>query len=499
MFSRNNSAYSSVLTGWQDQPNIRGTYDILRSCLGTIALLCWSSACPNVPGLHCGRFARIREKLGLFVMAILLPEFVLLVAFGQLNDAWEDKNAFKAQNSSGWGLRQCYFVNMGGLFIRFAQTQSTEAEQQRPQQTFPVNCKQLRYLVDMSYIELLPIKSEDIEMRNKSDGITRAITIAQVLWFTISTLTRVAQNLYITTLELTTLSLVLIMVVSALAWWSKPMDVSHPVILQCQVPLPTVLAEMTRHPNIRSQTYGFTPLSFYDRREWLPSRIWASYFNLLRLLHRGFRASPPAASTINGGFLNSFPSTELHVMSFSWEVLPGVLTLAYSSIFMLAWDAYFPTKTERILWRVSSVICVVYGVLGAVITMLDRHGAAVSRWCRDVWRRVHERSRRTSNGTVITEAVTATDKKSLSTLTSIWRKFQRTCRPPEWLRRMPNQSAGNDPNLDIELGTWILATLLTMIYCFSRAYILIEDFISLRRQPFNTYQTVDWGRYSILF
>lgn len=254
------------LWGGKDGPDGRGTYNILKSCLGTVALLCWSSVCPNVPGLDSSRFARVKDKLGLFLLALLLPEAVLWVAVGQLNNAWNDEKAFKVLDCSGWGLRECFFVNMGGLFIRFASSKASGGGTPPPH-LFPVNCKQLLYLANMGYIHVPTIKPEEIAMRNKSDGLARTLNIAQVLWFTVSTLARVVQGLRITSLELTTLSLVLIMVFTTAIWCRKPMDISHPIIMECDVPLSTILAAIEDPPNVMSRNNGSTPLSFFDRQE----------------------------------------------------------------------------------------------------------------------------------------------------------------------------------------------------------------------------------------
>ncbi|KAJ3473551.1 hypothetical protein NLG97_g10248 [Lecanicillium saksenae] len=213
--------------GWQSEPSTRGTYAILQSCLGTTALLCWSSVCPNVPALGCGTWRKLGGKLSLFLLSILMPEAVLFVAVGQLHRAWLDRQKFKARGSGGWGLRECFFVNMGGLFIQF---QPGESELSKPN-PFPVNCRQLLHLVNLEFLDLPKIEKEEIEMRNKSSGLARTVTVMQVLWFTTTTLARIAQGLPITTLELTTLSLVLIMIFSAAAWWRKPMGIEHPIIM----------------------------------------------------------------------------------------------------------------------------------------------------------------------------------------------------------------------------------------------------------------------------
>lgn len=507
--------------GWQGSANVRGTYIILQSCLGTVLLLCWSSVCPNVPALDVGSWRRARGKLTLFFLAILMPEAVLYIAVGQLHKAWLDRNAFRKQTArssfglstmsrsnthvksrpDAWGLRQCFFVNMGGLFVEFRGDSSPEASpsQQHPR-PFPVNCKQLRHLVDAGFLELPTITSDQIEMRNKSNGLSRTITIAQVLWFTMTTLARTAEGLPMTTLELTTLSMVLVMVVSALLWWHKPMDISHPIIITCDVPLSAVLAATSDPPGAdpRLRNFGATPLAFYDRKEWIISKVWASYTNILRTMF--LPAKQERSDDGRADFPNAFSSIELVLIEkttigLGIEALAVLLTQAYCCVLLAAWNSYFPTRAEKMLWRASTVAGVCYGILGFAIAALDSE-TNVGQAFRDGWRWLRKTAGATPKGEepeipLVEERVAVLEKQQTETATC-WL----SCLP---LRRLSNLSPGRDPSLDLPLHVWIPLTLICMVYCFARAYIIIEDVISLRRQPQSTYEVVSWGQYGILF
>ena len=80
---------TNVHTGWQDQPDGRGTFDILKSCGGTIVLLCWSSVCPNVPSTRTTGLRSLTQKFYLFLLAILGTDFILMTAMGQLEAAYQ--------------------------------------------------------------------------------------------------------------------------------------------------------------------------------------------------------------------------------------------------------------------------------------------------------------------------------------------------------------------------------------------------------------------------
>lgn len=114
----------------------------------------------------------------------------------------------------------------------------------------PLDAEQLFYLVKNSYIEFPILSIEDIADRNKADGLARFVlkvqktqltdryrllTIFQALWFTASTIARPIQGLSMTTLELTTISFVIVMFATSYCWLHKACDISRPIILPCNI------------------------------------------------------------------------------------------------------------------------------------------------------------------------------------------------------------------------------------------------------------------------
>jgi hypothetical protein len=193
-------ANNTIIHGWQDQPNHRGTFDIVKTCIGTIFLLCWSSVCPNVPSLKGGFCLTFKMKFSLFLLAVLGPDFIFMTAIGQLNAAWRARKALRNEGYSKWNLRHCFFANMGGVHLEFRDRKLAGLS------SFPVDSDQLLYLVKRNHMNLPEISEDDIEDRNKADRLARSITIVQVLWFTTNVFGRIAQGLSVTTLELTTLA-----------------------------------------------------------------------------------------------------------------------------------------------------------------------------------------------------------------------------------------------------------------------------------------------------
>ncbi|KAJ5219727.1 hypothetical protein N7468_008931 [Penicillium chermesinum] len=79
--------YNITLPGWVDEPDGRGTWDILSTCVLTIFLCCWTSVSPNVPASSDGALKQFKRKFDLACMTILGSEFILMLALGQWSSA----------------------------------------------------------------------------------------------------------------------------------------------------------------------------------------------------------------------------------------------------------------------------------------------------------------------------------------------------------------------------------------------------------------------------
>lgn len=445
--------------GWKDQPDGRGTFDLLKTCIATIFLTCWTSVCPNVPACGSGRFGLVKGRLQLFILAMMGPDFVMTLAVGQLYRAITDRDEFRNNGyASDWSLKKSFFVNMGGLHIILPEPDESG------QQTIPISCRQLKYLVDQGFMRMPNLQTDEINGRNKLDSLGRSLAALQAMWFAFNTIGRAISGLHITTLELTTLAFIFLMVLSSFVWWHKPMDVSHPIFVRCHVSLSEIIHTANKQDGLYGSEFGRTPLSFLDREEWFLSQIWHSYVSILRRLCR-LKRQPWRRY--------SFQSLDFPDMNMKWELFVGIFIGLYSGLFMIAWNAYFPTPIEKLLWRISSITCLLYGVFGSIIASISHNKTTLSSWMQRVL--------------------------SFMGMRSVFRESIPTHRPPSFLDRLRNLSQDQDPQWAMSLAIWIPSTILCICYAFSRCFILFEDFYSLRRQPSSTYQSVEWTRYSPLF
>jgi hypothetical protein len=145
----------------------------------------------------------------------------------------------------------------------------------------------------------------DINDRSKADWITKGLALLQIVWFITQLIGRWAQGLAVTTLELFTLGIVVCATVIYIALWEKPFDVQMPVVLQANCSTPE-----RHHIDSVKLTYN----SKFDKH--------------------------------------------------SWVVLAGfAICLGFGAIHLGAWDFHFPSLAEQLLWRISSIACIMVPLL----------------------------------------------------------------------------------------------------------------------------------------
>ena len=289
-----------------------------------------------------------------------------------------------------------------------------------------------------------------------------------MLYFAVNALARVSQGLAITTLELTVLGFILCTLATSTCWWYKP----NSVLTGHTFELSKSMEEIIRAAGAAADgTYRDTPLDFVSCERWSGNVLWPYYVNILRktgLFKDAHRARPVQR-------LSSFsfpkPSTRRSEHLVLW------LGLAYAAIFFAAWNFYFPTETERILWRVFATA---QFVLSAGIGTLE---ISQLTWPTGPTQLPQPYS--------INRSSLHEDTRKLGK--SLGRKV--FC----WLRQVwdipINNSTSQNPFYRISLGSLLLTTPLCAAYCICRWYIFLEDIIALRSLPSSAYRTVDWTQY----
>lgn len=442
----------AIRQGWTSQPDGRGTWDILWSCGSTMVLCSWSLLCLNVPGPTDSRFQMFRRKIYVTTLCFLGPEFIFMVALGQWISAHRSVQEFRASGFDKWTMRHAHFADMGGFILH-----------SRDWKPFPVDAKQLHYLIKKGYVQYpYKVNEKRISDKNKADGLLRFITLAQISWFIVNTFARATQHLPITCLELTTASFIICSVATSICWLYKPADMATSEEVETDLSMVEILSKAEEQV---SGIYSRTPLDFISRQEWPWSMYWSNWINILRNMRIAFG---PGILPVD-----RFENTLFLPISRRLFLLPQFLCFCFCAVLFCGWNLTFPTPAERILWRAACLVM--------LSTMLAYY--------------------------IITEAVffiyPALRRSLVSTFTPCLNRRHLTSQ--RWALRdrlsqktkliaahIRNNSVSQDPALTVPLKAILPIYFIGFLYCNARTYIYIADWIELRSLPSEAYSTVKW-------
>lgn len=440
----------TVVSGWVQGPDYRGTIDIIWSSFLTIFLCTWTAVCLNVPHPDDKKPQVFFRKVKWMLWAIVGPEIVLAVAIGQYASARRSVRRFKNLGlRQEWTLRHGFFADMGGIML-----------EPRDSTPFLVNSRQIEYLVQKGYVEQPSITAKEIWDKSKADTLAKTLTLAQASWLAIQLVGRAVMRLSTTTLELSAGAIVLCTFGTYICWLNKPTDVETGIKLHSNATTAQILLEADE---AASTPYKHTPLDFVAKESFTFSYDVMNFFNM-----RCDNRERP---------LRQFPNDRFPNIG-TWEkFVLFCMSSGYAATHLIPWNFHFPSKVELLLWRVSA--CIFTGVtvffwVFETIAARQRFG----RWDK-YWRLVgvkpnkctgspEERDRQ--SGT-ISKTETVVRQDTVAQLDS-FEKEQRHAKPILW---------------------WEVALLLPIVlmYALARAYMVVEVFVSLRQVPPSVYQTFE--------
>jgi len=178
------------------------------------------------------------------------------------------------------------------------------------------------------------ILAEDIQARDKSDGLFKAIAVLQVLWMAMQVVTRHTMGLPSSQLEISTLALAAISILVYGLQWSRPKDISVPLYFDMKSARNVVTEDLMRHFVTVKDTIDVPARAAYT----IPTTEFGS-----RLYDNGARA---------GG--RCMPMA---------IILGGII---FGGVHLAAWNFSYPTLAEQVMWRVSSI----YLMLGPLLSII---------------------------------------------------------------------------------------------------------------------------------
>ncbi|KAL9033990.1 MAG: hypothetical protein Q9180_005652 [Flavoplaca navasiana] len=133
-----------------------------------------------------------------------------------------------------WTIVHGFYVAMGGLALDIPR-ELPEWEQFVPNWACGTWFITLDGLIHLLHKDQMPsLTEEEIKSKSKANGIAKAFVCAQALWFLTTCVTRLAQRIPISLLELNTFGHAICALFIYLLWWEKPFEVDIPTEVHSQ-------------------------------------------------------------------------------------------------------------------------------------------------------------------------------------------------------------------------------------------------------------------------
>ncbi|WQF77223.1 hypothetical protein CDEST_02237 [Colletotrichum destructivum] len=241
---------ASPTTGWTPEPNGRGTFGLICSCVLTLTICVWTALHLNVPAARSTLRSRALEGTKWVLYGIFAPELVVATAAAQYIVArWlkreiekdtahrrpaaaHKKDGIRGRenerfSSHTWDMTQCFYAVMGGFVVDLP---SSDDDDEDAVKRVTVTPEGIRLL---SFIGKLPeIHESQIQDKSKADWMAKSLVCIQAGWMVAQVIGRLIKGLPVSLLEINTCGHVACAVLLYLLWWSKPLDVLDPTVLE---------------------------------------------------------------------------------------------------------------------------------------------------------------------------------------------------------------------------------------------------------------------------
>jgi hypothetical protein len=221
-----------------------------------------------------------------------------------------------------WGAEHSHYVCMGGFDLLF-----DDGPTER------LNAPQFLELLKQDLIELPDISAKHLNSQSKSDIFAKICTCVQMFWLIAYLITRGAEHMPVTTLELFTAGEVCCTLVMYAGWWKKPKDIYE---------------SSTIHVNMKWNGMKRTDVREILDRERFNRKHVCTHI----------------------GTDDHIERNKTDMKHFTW--ITALPTFVFGTCHLLGWHQYFPTKAERMLWRASSINCLVLPLLIVALGYITR-------------------------------------------------------------------------------------------------------------------------------
>ena len=245
-----------------------------------------------------------------------------------------------------WSTTHGFFIIMGGFHL-FEHSSSNEGQCISQEDDNPLHPLGASDLLRYAESIVMPTKVE-IKDKGKSDWLAKSLVLLQTSWFVIQCIARAREHLPVTHLEIVTLAYAAMNFVIYIFWWNKPLNVNRPVrVFRKSEPRANKLTSESR--NLTWKTIG------------------KGLFTILTLIVIG------QDEDIDLGHEDRVPMFWANSTDGDAAIADGIVLgvgVCFGAIHCIAWLFSFPTHTELLMWRISSVAITVLPIYVPLILLL---------------------------------------------------------------------------------------------------------------------------------
>ena len=188
------------------------------------------------------------------------------------------------------------------------------------------------------YESFIMLTEVEIKDRGKSDWLAKSLVLLQTSWFVMQCIARAREHLPVTHLEIVTLAYASMNFVIYIFWWNKPLNVNRPVrVFRKSEP-------MEVQPQINK------PISEVRKLTW--EAIGEALETILAFIIGGHKEG------VNLSHEDRVPRFWADTTGYDVFIADGTVLgvgVCFGAIHCIAWLFSFPTHTELLMWRISSV------------------------------------------------------------------------------------------------------------------------------------------------
>jgi hypothetical protein len=203
-----------------------------------------------------------------------------------------------------------------------------------------------------------PITSREVEDKSNTNTLARLLIVWQALWMVVQVISRHAEGLPVSLLELHTCLHTFCAVVMFFTWWRKPTDIEVPTVVSLA---PLLIEHLERGTDKGNPTSPFGPdpdnpgqVNLYKVKK---HQYLTSSAGLGRLMYKDLCGDKhvwkpshyfKALSNAYGRLFHANMKIE--------GLIIAVVGLIYGGVHLAAWNDTFPSYAEKVLWQIAAIV-----------------------------------------------------------------------------------------------------------------------------------------------